>query len=210
MRETKPGVWYKFEAIRRAAPDLGTSITISTTVHHVTLVVSHGLGEELAKIVLGIERGASVTDQYVAIGIMVGWLAFVVVAYVWATRSSHRSPRRIQHGIEHVVDPVKYAFLHSLISRQHYSPERRSASPRINGRPPHDTAYEAMARDHFANWALEVRGLVERPLRLRLEDLLSMERQSQITKHNCIQGWSYVAEWTGVPLRAILEQCNSA
>jgi DMSO/TMAO reductase YedYZ molybdopterin-dependent catalytic subunit len=55
---------------------------------------------------------------------------------------------------------------------------------------------------------LEVRGLVEQPGELTLADLRALKRQTQTTKHNCIQGWSYVAVWTGVPLRAVLERCR--
>ena len=65
-----------------------------------------------------------------------------------------------------------------------------------------------MARDQFANYVLEVGGLVERPLRLTLADLRAMPKQTQITKHCCIQGWSGVAEWSGVSLRHIVGLCR--
>jgi methionine sulfoxide reductase catalytic subunit len=43
---------------------------------------------------------------------------------------------------------------------------------------------------------------------LTLADLVGMGGHTQITDHNCIQGWSYVAEWRGVPLQAVLERCR--
>ena len=51
-------------------------------------------------------------------------------------------------------------------------------------------------------------GLVEHPLRLTLADMYAMTRQTQITKHNCIQGWTAIGAWTGVPVHAILARCK--
>jgi DMSO/TMAO reductase YedYZ molybdopterin-dependent catalytic subunit len=175
-------------------------------VHHVTLVVAHGLGEELAAVVLGVERAASPTQQSLAIGIMAAWLVVVVLVNVWATRTARGSPRSVQHALQLVLDPLQRVLLHHLASRQRYSPQVVTASPRVNGYPPQDETYHALARDDFGGWALEVRGLVDQPLRLTLADLLAMESETQITEHICIQGWSFLAEWTGVPLRAVLER----
>ena len=68
--------------------------------------------------------------------------------------------------------------------------------------------YERLAEGNFADWKLEVYGLVEHPLHLSLDDLRKLPRQTQITKHNCIQGWSGVAEWGGVPVAEILKLCR--
>jgi len=194
--------------VARSIHFLGLVAFISFVVHHVALVFAHGLGDELAAIILGIERGASPDQQHLAIAIMGVWLAFVAAVHVWATRRSHSSPRSMQHLLQRIVDPVKGALLRPLRSHQHFPRRLQTEQPRLNGRPPRDPLYQALARDHFAGWALEVGGLVEQPLRLTLADLFAMERQTQVTRHNCIQGWSYVAEWTGVPLRAVLDRCR--
>jgi sulfoxide reductase catalytic subunit YedY len=194
---------------RQAARSLhfiGLVAFVSFIVHHVTLVVAHGLGEELAAVVLGVERAASPTQQSLAIGLMAAWLVLVVLVNVWATRTARGSPRSVQHALQRVLDPLQRVLLHHLASRQRYSPQVVTASPRVNGYPPQDETYQALARDDFGGWALEVRGLVDQPLRLTLADLLAMESETQITEHICIQGWSFLAEWTGVPLRAVLEQ----
>ncbi len=187
---------------------LGMVAFVSFIVHHITLVVAHGLGDELAAIVLGVERAASPIQQSLAVAIMAAWIGFVIAVNVWATRSARHSPRTMQHALQRVIDPVQRLLLHHLPSRQHYSAGQRTLSPRPNGWPPKNVQYETLARDGFAGWALEVRGLVEQPLHLTLADLVAMERHTQITEHNCIQGWSYVADWTGVPLRAVLERCR--
>jgi DMSO/TMAO reductase YedYZ molybdopterin-dependent catalytic subunit len=56
----------------------------------------------------------------------------------------------------------------------------------------------------FADWRLSVDGLVARPLSLSLADLQRMPRRSQITQQACEEGWSFIAQWTGVPLSHVL------
>ncbi|MCC6179085.1 MAG: molybdopterin-dependent oxidoreductase [Chloroflexi bacterium] len=204
--------WYPMlfggRQIARSIHFLGLVAFITFTVHHVLLVIVHGLGDELAKMVLGIERGSTAYERALAIGIMGGTLFVIGLIHVWGTRVSRRQPRRMQHLLETVVDPVKFAVFHPLTSHQYYKPRDITPDPRVNGRPPKGDPYDTLARDHFADWALEVTGLVEEPLRLTLPELRAMERQTQITKHNCIQGWSMVAEWSGIPVRALLERCR--
>jgi sulfoxide reductase catalytic subunit YedY len=60
----------------------------------------------------------------------------------------------------------------------------------------------------FDGWHFEVGGLVEQPLSLTLDDLRALVPQHQVTLHKCIQGWSYVAAWQGVPVIALLERCR--
>ena len=59
--------------------------------------------------------------------------------------------------------------------------------------------------EKFATYRLRVDGLVESPHEFSLADLKRMRKQQQITTHFCIQGWSGVAKWGGVPLRDIIE-----
>jgi len=59
-----------------------------------------------------------------------------------------------------------------------------------------------------AAWRLRVDGLVRRPLSLALEDLHAMPRTSYTVKHHCVEGWSAVATWHGVPVSAIAERCE--
>lgn len=61
------------------------------------------------------------------------------------------------------------------------------------------------ARDKgFVDWRLEVGGLVERPLKLSLADLRAMPSRMQITRHDCVEGWSCIAQWRGTPLKDLL------
>ncbi len=67
-----------------------------------------------------------------------------------------------------------------------------------------DEDYKAHAQAGFADWALEVDGLVEQPTKLSLTQLKAMPARTQITRHDCVEGWSAIGQWTGVPLAAVL------
>ncbi|MGH6986554.1 MAG: molybdopterin-binding protein [Caulobacteraceae bacterium] len=86
-----------------------------------------------------------------------------------------------------------------------YPPSAISRVFKANGTiMPSSPEYQAMLRDGFASWRLEVGGLVERPVSLSLADLKAMPSRSQITRHDCVEGWSCIGEWTGVQLSRIL------
>jgi DMSO/TMAO reductase YedYZ molybdopterin-dependent catalytic subunit len=69
---------------------------------------------------------------------------------------------------------------------------------------PEDTAYQALRAAGFKEWRLPVEGLVSRPGALTLADLKAMPARTQITQLSCEEGWSSIAEWTGVPLARVL------
>ena len=65
--------------------------------------------------------------------------------------------------------------------------------------------YARLRSGDFADWRLKVEGSVDNPRDFSLADLKRMKSRTQITKHMCEEGWTAIAEWTGVPLRAVLE-----
>ncbi|HXS52476.1 MAG TPA: molybdopterin-binding protein [Usitatibacter sp.] len=69
---------------------------------------------------------------------------------------------------------------------------------------PEDEQYLVLAKGGFADWRLRVGGLVAHPLALSLEELRAMPSRTQITRHDCVEGWSAIGKWTGVPLSAVL------
>jgi DMSO/TMAO reductase YedYZ molybdopterin-dependent catalytic subunit len=73
---------------------------------------------------------------------------------------------------------------------------------------PDDPDYLDAAAKNFVDWKLEVGGLVENPLKLSLADLQALPVRSQITRHDCVEGWSCIGEWTGVPLMSVLAQAR--
>ncbi len=73
---------------------------------------------------------------------------------------------------------------------------------------PGDGDYREQAATGFANWRLRVGGLVERPMELSLDDIRALPQRSQITRHDCVEGWSAIGEWTGPQLRVLLDQAG--
>jgi DMSO/TMAO reductase YedYZ molybdopterin-dependent catalytic subunit len=76
---------------------------------------------------------------------------------------------------------------------------------RANGTLDPGTAdYKAHLAGGFRDWRVTVKGLVERPLSLSMDDIKALPPRTQITRHDCVEGWSCIGEWTGAPLRLIL------
>ena len=73
---------------------------------------------------------------------------------------------------------------------------------------PADTDYQALRRASFAGYKLAVGGLVDKPFELSLEQLRALPSRTQITRHDCVEGWSCIGEWKGVPLAALLAQAQ--
>jgi DMSO/TMAO reductase YedYZ molybdopterin-dependent catalytic subunit len=69
----------------------------------------------------------------------------------------------------------------------------------------HGPVYERLLTNRFADWRLIVEGSVMRPRAFSLDELQRMPSRTQITRHTCEEGWSAIAQWTGVPLRSVLE-----
>ena len=74
----------------------------------------------------------------------------------------------------------------------------------VSGDPPRRDPYQMLLRGGFASWRLKVDGLVARPASLSIAELKRLPQASQITEHTCEEGWSYVAEWTGVALSTVM------
>ncbi len=97
----------------------------------------------------------------------------------------------------------------ALVSRDAVAPEfsRADIAPvfRANGTThPDNPGYQALARDGFRDWRLRVDGLVESPQSFSLDALRAMPAQTQITRHDCVEGWSCIGQWTGPLLRDVL------
>jgi DMSO/TMAO reductase YedYZ molybdopterin-dependent catalytic subunit len=92
---------------------------------------------------------------------------------------------------------------HSLA--REFSRSQISNPPFANEIAPLNDAYKRLQAGGFADWRLTVDGMVERPASFSLDQLKSYPRRSQITHLACEEGWSYIAEWIGVPLSHVLD-----
>lgn len=112
-------------------------------------------------------------------------------------------------------DNLTYAAHRALLPGQSLAKEYGrgdiSSFPAIGTTSPADVgrsgseAYARLHRDGFADWRLSIEGLVARPGSYSLADLKRLSARTQITRHTCEEGWSAIAEWTGVPLGRVLE-----
>lgn len=111
------------------------------------------------------------------------------------------------------VDPLNQG-LHRLLGgrealAREFAYADRSPVFKMNGNTmPRSTAYQRHLAEDFANWRLVVDGLVARPLALSLRDLAAMPSRSQVTRHDCVEGWSAIGQWIGTPLAVILRRAG--
>lgn len=90
-----------------------------------------------------------------------------------------------------------------------FTRDQRSPTFRGNGSVTvADPFYQDQLAKGFPDWKLEVRGLVETPLALTLADIKAMPQRTQITRHDCVEGWSAIGEWQGVQLGHLLDMAK--
>jgi DMSO/TMAO reductase YedYZ molybdopterin-dependent catalytic subunit len=111
-------------------------------------------------------------------------------------------------GIYGAGETLTYAAQRVLTSRgalaREFSPSQISTVAPINGPAPSTLDYRQLLARRFSDWRLEVDGLVSRPSSLSLADLQGFPVSRQITHQACEEGWSFIAEWIGVPLSHVL------
>jgi methionine sulfoxide reductase catalytic subunit len=176
---------------------------IGFTLVHVLLVAVEDFPRNMAWIIHGQD---SLEKEAVWVGL--AGLLIALALHVWATLFSLRHRRSVQRWLGFVIEPVRRGLLHPVTSRQHYTQADLSPFFRVNGYPPVSPEYQRLADGGFASWRLTVGGLVETSLELSLADLRALPKQTQITKHDCIQGWSAVGEWAGVAVGDVLDRCR--
>ena len=91
--------------------------------------------------------------------------------------------------------------------------ETKDLSPnfKVNGTDkPDSEEYQRLVDNEFADWQLFVEGKVRTPLKLSLADLKKLPSRTQITRHDCVEGWSAIGQWTGVPLARVLDMAGLA
>jgi DMSO/TMAO reductase YedYZ molybdopterin-dependent catalytic subunit len=117
--------------------------------------------------------------------------------------------RRILDSGETLTRVTQRALISPQALARGFSEAEISRDFKANGSTDPDTAeYKALAANNFADWNLTVGGLVEETLSLSLAELRAMPSRTQITRHDCVEGWSCIGKWKGVPLSALLEKAK--
>jgi DMSO/TMAO reductase YedYZ molybdopterin-dependent catalytic subunit len=109
------------------------------------------------------------------------------------------------------AEPLDSHLQHLLASRtsmaKEFSEADLSAEFPSNGTHyPPDSDYQVLAADGFKQWQLNVTGLVEQPMDFSLDDLRQLPSRTQITRHDCVEGWSAIAKWKGTRMSALLDR----
>lgn len=118
----------------------------------------------------------------------------------------HEGVREALFSAENFHRWAQRALMNRDALAREFRPDQISPFFRSNGtRNPDTEEYKALWREGFANWRLRVDGLVARPLSLSLAQLRAMPHREQITRHDCVEGWSAIGKWRGVPLALLLK-----
>ena len=143
-----------------------------------------------------------VTRRLVIVGGFASAGALVYGVDTWTTSSGFA---RVYRSAEEWTELSQRALLSGATLAREYRVSDISPIFRANGTlDPGDAAYEAHVATDFVDWRLEIQGLVDAPLSMSLRQLRRLPARTQITKHDCVEGWSAIGMWTGVPLGLLL------
>lgn len=185
---------------------IGLSLMILYVLTHLTMVVLIHFPHDVERMfsMFG-PPGASSAAAFLTASFA---LLFVIGSHIAATLYTRRNPRGFQERATAIIEPVIRFLFGRLRSRQNYDPQAVTAEHHVNGYPPEQDEYRRLSAQDFRDWRLRVTGLVDQPLELSLEDLRRMPKHEHTSMHNCIQGWTGIARWGGVPVREILRECR--
>lgn len=186
--------------VARSLHFLGLLAVIAFTALHTALVLITGAGRNLGDIILGQHSH----DTGLAIILVVALIAVILAIYALTTLLSRRAPRFTQNALGALVAPWLAPLSRRTVSRQELPASAISPELLVNGEPPTSAEYLALLWRDFAGYTLRVGGLVEQPLDCSLAEIAALPCQTQITRHNCIQGWTGIAAWTGVRVSDLL------
>jgi DMSO/TMAO reductase YedYZ molybdopterin-dependent catalytic subunit/thiosulfate reductase cytochrome b subunit len=169
-------------------------------VVHVTLIVMTGFIRNMNHIVMG-------TDDQNRLGAILGFVGIgaVVLSWIAAHYISWFYPRVLQHVQKFITYPLLLTTLNRLPPSEHYT--ERDISPRFwpNGKLPDREDWHRLSRSGFREFKLKVGGLVDNPVELSLLDIEALGKTEHISMHHCIQGWTGIATWGGLPMKCLVE-----
>jgi DMSO/TMAO reductase YedYZ molybdopterin-dependent catalytic subunit/thiosulfate reductase cytochrome b subunit len=169
-------------------------------IGHVAMISITGFVRNMNHIVLG-------TDDTGMTGVAFGLVGLAIIATVCALANwlAWRHPRAVQYVAKAIVSPVMGFLLDRPTPVAEFG--RADISPFfwVNGRMPTSDEWTALSADDYKDYRLKVHGLVENPVELTLGEIKALAQKTQITLHHCIQGWSGIAEWGGLPLADLIK-----
>jgi DMSO/TMAO reductase YedYZ molybdopterin-dependent catalytic subunit/thiosulfate reductase cytochrome b subunit len=172
----------------------------SFIIVHVTLIVMTGFVRNMNHIVMGTDDKTHLGASLGFVGIGVVLLSWIVAHYV-----SWFYPRLLQHAQKFITYPLLLSTLNRLPPDEHYTEQDISPHFWPNGKIPEREDWKQLAKEGFRPFKLKVGGLVENPVELSLDDIERLGKAENITMHHCIQGWTGIAKWGGLPMKSLVE-----
>ncbi|SER44174.1 molybdopterin-dependent oxidoreductase [Pedobacter rhizosphaerae] len=170
-------------------------------VVHVAMVAATGLVRNMNHIIHGTDSEHNPSGLYLGIAFIVFMILFGLLAH-WI---SWRRPRLLQRAEELINGTLWKLSINKLKPQLYYKKEDITPFFWPNGKIPESDEWKALASNGFKNFKLKVGGLVENPGEFSLDELKALGQDQNITMHHCIQGWSGIAEWGGLPLSKLIE-----
>ncbi len=169
-------------------------------VIHVSLVVSTGFTRNMNHIVAGTDNSISHAGVFIGLGILLLTVGFGILAH-WI---SWRRPRSLQYAEAQINGRLWRSSINIFKPKVYY--QKKDISPFFwpNGKMPNSEEWRKLSANEFKDYKLKIGGLVQNPVELSLENLKDITKEQNITMHHCIQGWSGIAEWGGIPIREIV------
>lgn len=132
-------------------------------------------------------------------------VVFVIGFNMLAHWLSWRKPRVLQFLQKTINESLWLKTINKFKPRDYYT--KKDISPYFwpNGRMPDSKEWKDLVENNFKDYKLKIYGLVDNRVELSLEDLKKMRREETIEMHSCIQGWTGIAEWAGVPMKEIID-----
>ncbi|KIA86018.1 molybdopterin-dependent oxidoreductase [Kaistella jeonii] len=174
---------------------------VAFIIIHVSLVAATGLVRNMNHIVMGSNDTESKTGLFLGIAIILFTIAFAFLAH-WLSWNKQRSLQKLQASTNGKI--WKYT-INRFKAQADYKKKDITSYFWLNGKLPDSPKWKEMVDNNFADYKLKIGGLVENPVELSVEELKEMGKEQNITMHHCIQGWSGIAEWGGLPLSKIIE-----
>lgn len=166
---------------------------------HLTMIFITGLFMNLNHMFWGMN-----SNSPVGFGVFCGAMLVVIVTWLLASPFTVRHSAFVQKAGDVMVGWIK-GLAEKWNTINQYQERDIASFFWPNGSLPKSEKYKALAENGFADFKLRVDGLVENPKTFSILEVKAMPKQEQITEHFCIQGWSGIAKWGGVPMRHILD-----
>jgi methionine sulfoxide reductase catalytic subunit len=172
---------------------------------HLLMVAATGFAENLNSITLGVHE-----NNLNGVALFLLAMVITVAFNVWAVRFTWTHTRVLQRISNLTVGKLMDLLFDRHGPRAQYTEKDISPFFWPNGLVPTSQEWEALRDQEWRDYRLKVTGLVQHPVELSLEQLRQMAEQAQITMHNCIQGWSAIGKWTGVPFTVLIDMVQPA